>query len=153
MRTDSFGRSVRVLCVDDHHLVRDAIAALINQQPDMQVVGTAATGEESIALFEEQCPDVTLMDLQLPGMSGLHAIRAIRRKRADARIIVLTMHQGEEDIHRAIEEGAATYLLKDTLSDELVTVIRQVYAGHTDLPPNIQARLTERAGHTALTPR
>ena len=111
---------IRILCVEDHRLVREGIAALIGQQPDMQVIASAATGEEAVAMFRQSLPDVTLMDLQLPKMSGLEAIRAIVHERAEARIIVLTMYHGEEDIYRALEAGAATYLLKDMLADELI---------------------------------
>lgn len=144
---------IRVLCVDDHRLVREGIAALIGRQADMDVVGSAATGEEAVALFRRYRPDVTLMDLQLPKMSGVEAIRAIRREHADARIIVLTMYPGEEDIYRAIDAGAATYLLKDMPSDEFIHAIREVHAGNGPLPPDIQARLAERATHRPVTPR
>lgn len=144
---------IRVLCVDDHRLVRQGIATLINQQPGMEVVASAATGEEALALFEQHHPDVTLMDLQLPGQSGLETIRAIRREHADARIIVLTMYHGEEDIFRALQEGAATYLLKDSLFGDLANRIREVYDGTTQLPPEIQARLDERRAHKPLSAR
>jgi len=144
---------IRVMCVDDHRLVREGVAALINQQPDMEVVARAANGEEAIALFREHTPDVTLMDLGLPAMSGLEAIRAIRREHPDARIIVLTVHQGEEDIFRALQEGAATYLLKDSLVDDLADRIRAVYLGKSRLSPDIEARLDERRGHKPLSTR
>jgi two-component system, NarL family, response regulator len=144
---------IRVLCVDDHRLVRQGVASLINKQRDMKVVASAATGEEAVVLFERYRPDVTLMDLQLPRMSGLDAIRRIKELHADARIIVLTMYQGEEDVYRALKEGAATYLLKDTLFDDLANRIRQVQAGERPISPEIQARLEERARHKGLSPR
>src|SRR5690242_14111959 len=111
---------IRVLCVDDHRIVREGIALIIERQPDMEVVGSAATGEESVELFRRRRPDVTLMDLQLGQMSGVQAIRAIRQEDPQARIIALTMYQGDEDIHRALEAGAIAYLLKDSLSDDLI---------------------------------
>src|SRR5438874_12800973 len=98
---------IRVLCVDDHRIVREGIALIIDREPDMQVVGSASTGEEAVALFRRDRPDVTLMDLQLPTMTGLEAIQAIRRDDPDARIIVLTMYQGDEDIHRSLAAGAS----------------------------------------------
>lgn len=143
----------RILCVDDHAIVRDGIGFIINRQPDLAVVGSAATGEEAVALFRQLTPDITLMDLQLPGMSGLEAIRTIRRDDPAARIIVLTMYRGDEDIHRALEAGAATYLLKDTLSDHLIRVIREVFAGNHPIEPYVVKRLAERAEHAALTSR
>jgi two-component system, NarL family, response regulator len=145
---------IRVLCVDDHRIVREGIALIIARQPDMTVVGSAATGEEAIALFTRHRPDVTLMDLQLGSMSGVDAIRAIRLRDAAARIIVLTMYHGDEDIHRALEAGAAIYLLKDTLSDDLIRVVREVHAGQKPMiGPEVQARLAERAAGPTLTPR
>jgi DNA-binding NarL/FixJ family response regulator len=144
---------IRVLCVDDHPVVRNGIAQMIGLQSDMGVVAAAATGEEAVPLLLEQQPDITLMDLQLPGMSGLDTIRAIRSTLPDARIIVLTMYDGDEDIFRALDAGAATYLLKDTLSHELVRTIRAVYAGEAPIPAGIAARLATRKGKPALTAR
>ena len=144
---------IRVLCVDDHRIVREGIGLIIARQPDMEVVGSAATGEEAVALFKRERPDVTLMDLQLSTMSGLEAIQAIRREDADARIIVLTMYQGDEDIHRALTAGATTYLLKDTLSDDLIRFVREVHAGRRPIRADVKARLDERATQPTLTPR
>ena len=145
--------SIRVLCVDDHRIVREGLGLIIGRQPDMEVVGNASSGEEAVELFAKCRPDITLMDLNLRGMSGLDAIKAIRRHEPLARIVVLTMHNGEEYIHRALEAGAASYLLKDTVSDHLVGVIRDVHDGRRTLPPDVEARLAERAGNAHLTPR
>lgn len=144
---------IRILCVDDHRLVLAGIELMIGRQSDMSVVGSATTGEEAVSLFQQHRPDITLMDLQLPVMTGLEAIRAIRHLSPDARIIVLTMYHGDEDIHRALAAGAATYLLKDMLSDDLMRVIREVHAGQRALLPEIQVRLDERATRPSLTPR
>ena len=144
---------IRVMCVDDHRIVREGISLIIDRQPDMEVVGSAASGEESVELFQRCRPDVTLMDLQLRSMSGVEAIRAIRRQDADARIVVLTMYSGDEDIHRALEAGAATYLLKDTLSDDLIRVVREVHEGKQPIGADVEARLAERAGRPRLTSR
>jgi two-component system NarL family response regulator len=148
------GTDIRVLCVDDHRIVREGIALIIGRQPDMTVVGSAATGEEAVTLFERHRPDITLMDLQLGSMSGVEAIRAIRRQDAAARIVVLTMYHGDEDIYRALEAGAAAYLLKDTLSDDLIRVVRDVHAGSEPLiSSDVQAHLSERASRPQLTRR
>jgi DNA-binding NarL/FixJ family response regulator len=144
---------IRIQIVEDHAVVREGIALKIGLQPDMTVVATAATGEQAVALFASHRPDVTLMDLQLPIMSGLDAIRAIRDIDPKARIIVLTMYQGEEDIYRALQAGAATYLLKGTLSDDLVRIVREVHAGERPLPPDVAAKLAERTHASALTSR
>ena len=144
---------IRILCVDDHRLVLAGIELMIGRQPDMQVVGSATSGEEAVSLFRQHKPDITLMDLQLPVMSGLEAIRAIRHLSPDARIIVLTMYHGDEDIHRALVAGASTYLLKDMLSDDLMRVIREVHAGQRALLPDVQIKLDERATRPSLTPR
>jgi two-component system NarL family response regulator len=139
--------------VDDHQLVLDGLALIIGAQPDLEVVGTGRRGDEALALFRRYRPDVTLMDLQLPGISGLEAIRAIRAEDPSARIIVVTMYQGDEDIFRALQAGATMYLLKDTLSSELVRAIREVHSGLRPIQPDIEARLVERSEHRALTAR
>ena len=147
------GRKIRILCVDDHSIVREGIALIVNRQPDMEVVASAATVPEAIAKFVEHRPDVTLMDLRLRGASGTEAIEAIRTHDPQARIIVLTMYDGDEDIYRALHAGAATYLLKDTLSDDLIREVREVQSGHRPVHPDVEARLAERSTHPALTPR
>jgi DNA-binding NarL/FixJ family response regulator len=144
---------IRVLCVDDHPLVREAITRKIDLQHDMKVVAAAATGEQGILQFRERRPDVTLMDLQLPAMSGLDAIRVLRAEDATARIIVLTMYQGDEDIHRALQAGAAAYVLKSTVSDDLVRAVRDVHAGLLSISPDVAAHLASGATQARLTPR
>jgi DNA-binding NarL/FixJ family response regulator len=145
--------SIRIVCVDDHPVVRRGIAQILEIESDMTVVASAGTGEEAIELFRRCEPDITLMDLQLPTMSGLDAIRAIRDQFAQARIIVLTMYKGDEDIFRAINAGATTYLLKDTLSHDLIRTIRDVHAGLCPLPTSVAARLAERKSQPSLTER
>ena len=144
---------IRILCVEDHAVVREGIALIINLQPDMKVVASAATGEEGLTMFRQLKPDVTLMDLELPGMDGIQAIKAIRAERGDARIIVLTMHHDPENIFRALEAGATTYVLKDTISKVLIRVLRDVHAGERPIPAEIAARLAQRAAVPVLTPR
>lgn len=141
------------MCVDDHPLIREGLARTLGREADMEVVGAAATGEEAVEMYRRLRPDVVLMDLQLPGMSGLRTIEEIRREDSDARIIVLTMYQGDEDIHRALRAGAATYLFKDTLSYDLVTFVREVHAGRRPLPKPVSSRVSSRASQTALSPR
>ena len=126
---------------------------IINSEPDMIVIDAAATGAEAVAQYQRHSPDVTLMDLQLPDMGGVDAIRAILNLDPNARIIVLTMYKGDEDIHRALDAGASTYLLKDTLADDLPRIVREVHAGRRSLPPDVQAKLQERASSPTLTPR
>jgi two-component system NarL family response regulator len=151
--TPRTGERIRVLCVDDHRVMLDGLALLIGRQPDMEVIAAATNGERAVELFASLLPDVTLMDLQLPTMSGLEAIGAIRKSHSDARIVVLTMYQGDEDIYRALEAGAAAYLLKDTLAEDLVNVIRDVHTGHKSIPPDVAAALAARKAQPALTPR
>ena len=145
--------AIRVLCVDDHPIVRDGVSLIIDMQPDMQVVGGASTGEEALSLFSRHHPDITLMDLQLPGISGLEAIKSIRIEDPDARVIVLTMYEGDEDIFRALKAGASTYLLKNTLSDDLVRVVREVHGGQHPLSAEIAERLAVRKTEATLTQR
>lgn len=144
---------IRVLCVDDHRVMLEGLALLIGRQPDMQVVASATNGDQAVVQYLSIRPDVTLMDLQLPGTNGLEAIRQIRRADSEARIVVLTMYQGDEDVYRALEAGAATYLLKDALSDELVNVIRQVHHGDRPRTPEVEAQLESRRQQPVLTPR
>ena len=144
---------IRLLCVDDHRLVRKGVAHLIDLEPDMKVVAEASNGAEAVAQFKRHSPDVTLMDLELPRMDGIEAIAEIRKEQPDARIIVLTMYHGDEDIHRAIQAGAAAYLLKDTVPEVLVQVIRDVHGGRRVFPPQIIAAIERRAGQPALTSR
>jgi DNA-binding NarL/FixJ family response regulator len=144
---------IRVMCVDDHRVMLDGLALLIGRQPDMEVVASATTVDQAVAEFERARPDITLMDLQLPGLNGVEGIRQIRLLSPDARIVVLTMYQGDEDIYRSLEAGAATYVLKDTLSDELVSVIRQVHEGNKPVTPAVEALLESRRQQPPLTPR
>ncbi len=145
--------AIRVMCVEDHRIVREGLALIINQEPDMKIVGSCATVNEAIELYRTVHPDVTLMDLRLGTGSGVDAIKAIRADNAEARIIVLTMYEGDEDIFRAHQAGATTYLLKDTLSTDLVRVVREVHAGLRPVLPAVQARLAERASMPTLTSR
>jgi DNA-binding NarL/FixJ family response regulator len=119
----------------------------------MEVVGSCASAEEAVSLYRNCRPDVTLMDLRLGKMSGVDAIKVIRKEHPDARIVVLTMYEGDEDIYRAHEAGATTYLLKDTLSADLIRVVRQVHAGERPVMPVVEARLKERASAPTLTSR
>jgi len=144
---------IRVFCVDDHPLMREGITAIINNQPDMQIVAQAATGCEAIQIFRETQPDVTLMDLRLPDMSGIDSMIAIRAEFPEARIIMLTTFEGDVEIQRALEAGARGYLLKSMPPKDLVEVIRQVRAGKKRIPPELAAHLAEHLGDETLTPR
>jgi DNA-binding NarL/FixJ family response regulator len=144
---------IRVLCVDDHRLMREGVARIVDVQPDMKVVAEASNGEQAVAQFVASRPDVTLMDLQLPVTSGPEATRRIREIDGSARIIALTMYRGDEDIHRAFEAGAMGYVLKDTISDDLIHVIREVYAGRRVVTPEIQQALNERKRRPPLSQR
>jgi len=139
--------------VDDHWIVRQGLGLIIEQEPDMDLAGSVASGEEAIAVYLRERPDVVLMDLLLPGMDGVDAISAIRRADANARIVVLTMHDGDECIHRALEAGASSYLLKGSSSVDLIRVIREVHSGGKPLQPDIRERLEDRTARPGLTPR
>jgi DNA-binding NarL/FixJ family response regulator len=145
-------RAIRVLAVDDHPLFREGVAALIEDEPDMVLAAEAANGRQAIELFREHRPDVTLMDLQMPDITGLEAITAIRAEFPDARIIVLTTYAGDVQVMRALQAGACGYLLKSTLSLELLATIRAVHRGRKALSPEISIELAEHAVQDALSP-
>jgi DNA-binding NarL/FixJ family response regulator len=144
---------IRVFSVDDHPLLREGIAAIINNQQDMQVIAQAANGQDAIQHFKKHQPDVTLMDLRLPDMSGIDAMVAIRAEFPEARIILLTTFEGDVEIKRALEAGARGYLLKSMPPKELVEAIRQVHAGKKRIPPQLAAELAEHMSDEALTTR
>ena len=146
-------KRIRVFSVDDHHLLREGIATLINNQPDMLLVAEASDGREAILKYREHQPDVTLMDLRLPDMSGIDAIVAIRKEFPEARIVVLTTFEGDVEIQRALEAGARAYILKSLPPKELVEAIRQVHAGKKRIPAQIAAQLAEHMSDEGLTAR
>jgi len=139
--------------VDDHPLLREGIAALIGNQPDMELIAEAASGNEAIQQFRKHQPDVTLMDLRLPDMSGVDAMVAIRTEFPEARIVMLTTFEGDIQIQRALQTGARAYLLKSSPPKELIDTIRQVHAGKKRIPPEIASQLAEHMGDEALTNR
>jgi two-component system NarL family response regulator len=143
----------RVLLVDDHSLLRTGVANIINQEPDLEVVAEAANGRDGIDAFLLHRPDVVLMDLRMPGMEGVEAVQQIRALDPQARVVVLTTYDADEDIARALQAGAKAYILKDIAAEALVTCIRDVLAGKTYLAPAAAAKLAERVTQVQLTPR
>lgn len=145
--------TIKVLAVDDHPLLREGIAAVIDGEEDIQLVAEAVNGNEAIELFRRHHPDVTLMDLQMPGMNGIDAIVAIRSEFPNARFVVLTTYQGDVQALRALKAGASGYLLKNMLRKELLDTIRAVHAGRRRIPPEIAAELADHMTEDALTDR
>jgi DNA-binding NarL/FixJ family response regulator len=144
---------IRVLSVDDHPLLREGIVALVNAQPDMVVVAQAGSGREAAEQHRAHKPDVTLMDLRLPDMSGVEALAAIRSESPEARVVMLTTFEGDVEIQRALSAGARGYLLKSMPPGELIEAIRQVHAGRKRIPSEVAAQLAEHAGEETLTAR
>jgi len=144
---------IRILAVDDHALVRTGIATLVNAQPDMKLIAEASNGQEAVESFRVHHPDVTLMDLQMPGFNGIEAIDCILSEFPDARIIVLTTYTGDVQVLRALKAGARGYVLKGHVHRELLEAIRAVHAGQKRIPPDIAAELAEHAAEDELTTR
>jgi DNA-binding NarL/FixJ family response regulator len=144
---------IRVFCVDDHPVVRDGLEAIINLQPDMMLAGAAATGGEALERYFEVRPDVALVDLQLPDMSGFDLIKKIRDKSPNARLIVLSSHEGDVDIQRALESGAQGYVAKGIVRGELLETIRSVHAGKRRLPAAVAQKLAEHMADETISPR
>ncbi|HEV2983930.1 MAG TPA: response regulator transcription factor [Vicinamibacterales bacterium] len=152
-QTGTAALHARVLVVDDHSLLRTGVANIINQEPDLEVVAEAANGRDAIDAFLEHHPDVVMMDLRMPGMEGVEAIRQIREVDPQALVVVLTTYDADEDIARALQAGAKAYILKDIAADALLACIRDVLAGKTYLAPAAAAKLAEHVTQVQLTPR
>jgi len=144
---------IRVLVADDHPVVRTGLAAVITQEADLELVAEAEHGGQAVALFAEHRPDVLLIDLRMPVMGGIEAIRAIIREFPAARILALTTYEGDADIQRALEAGACGYLLKDMLMTEVITAVRAVHRGERVIPPGVAARLAQFTPRSDLTER
>jgi DNA-binding NarL/FixJ family response regulator len=144
---------IRVLCVDDHPLVRKGIASILANETDMVLVAEASNGREAVELFRQHKPDVTLMDLRLPGLDGISAIKEIRLEFPAARVIALTSFDGDQDIYRALEAGARGYLLKEMVHTEVLHAVRTVHSGKRLMPQEVADRLNDYFPQIALTPR
>ena len=153
MKVSKKDSRIAVMLVDDHPAFRKGLAALVESEPDLKVVAETGDGAEAVDLFRRHRPDVVLMDLRLPGMGGVEATMAIRKQFPEARIIVLTTFDADEDIYRAIESGAKSYLLKDIPDDDLAATIRAVHAGEASLPARVAQRLAERRQRADLSQR
>jgi two-component system NarL family response regulator len=146
-------KRIRILIAEDHLIARVGVTTIVNMQPDMTVVAEAASGQQAVELFRKHLPDVTLLDLRMPVMSGVEAATAIRREYPDARVIALTTYGGDEDIRRALQAGVQAYLTKDVLHDELLKAIRAVHAGETFLPSSVAATLAAQVPGPVLSAR
>jgi DNA-binding NarL/FixJ family response regulator len=147
------GRKIRILCVDDHAVVRDGIGAILNLQPDMALVASASTGREALDQYRNARPDITLMDLRLGDMSGLDVIRAIRSEFPNAKIVVLSSYEGDADVREAMNAGAQGYVAKGMVREELLDVIRTVYAGKRRIPAALAQTLAEHVSDDQLSAR
>ena len=143
-------KPIRILTADDHHLLRYGVAALVRAEPDLELVAQASTGQEATEQFRQHQPDVTLMDLQMPGLNGIEAMIGIRSEFSNARIIVLTTYAGDVQVTRDLKAGARAYILKGRLAGELLETIRAVHAGLKRIPPEVAADLAEHAGESGL---
>jgi DNA-binding NarL/FixJ family response regulator len=146
-------KSIRILCADDHQVMRDGIAFALESQQDMELVGEASNGEEAVRLFQQLRPDVTLMDLQMPGMNGVEALEAIRSINPHAKVIVITTYSGDVRAHHALVAGAAGYLLKHMLRTDLIRTIRSVQAGERPIPTQVATSIVEQLGSEPLSER
>lgn len=151
--TEDHGAPIRVMIVDDHELVREGLAELLGRQPGVEVVGTAPGGEQALAMFADRNPDVTLVDLRMTPMDGIETIGALRAMNPDARVILLTTYETDEDIYQGLRAGAASYLLKGVGLHDLVETIRAVHAGEKRIPAPIAAKLAEHMSTPELTAR
>lgn len=149
----SRSQTIRILVADDHLVVRIGIRSMIETQPDMRVVAEAADGDQAVELFGTHCPDVLLMDLRMPGLSGVEAIRRIRTRAPEARVLVLTTYDEDENVYRALQAGARAYLLKDIPREQFFQAIRAVHSGQYCIPPAIAARLAQRLPRPELSAR
>jgi len=144
---------IRILTADDHPLIRAGLRTFLATEPELEIVAEAENGEDALEKYRRFRPDIVLMDLSMPVMDGVAATRAILEEFPDARVIVLTTYQGDEDIHRALDGGAMGYLVKDMMSADILNVIRSVHGGRRGIPPAVAAKLAEHTPRVALTPR
>ena len=149
----SVKKKIRIMVVDDHFVVRMGLSGSINVEADMEVTAEASTGEQALTAYRKDSPDIVLMDLKLPGISGIEATKAICKEFPGASVIMLSTHDGEEDIYRSLQAGARTYLLKTAARNELIDTIRAVHSGARSISPAVGARLAERMSHPDLTAR
>lgn len=144
---------IRVLIADDHPIIRNGLVMMVNYKPELEIAAEATNGREAVELFHKHQPDVTLMDLRMPEMGGVDAISTIRQSFPDARIIILTTYDGDENIYRGLQAGAKGYILKDAPLDEIIRAIHTVHGGKKYIPPDVGAKLAERLSQPQLTDR